>query len=44
MNDCLHQLPIAWMTLLVLGGITLASAAIYAGVMALARGAWAHRR
>lgn len=42
MNDWLHQLPIAWMTLLVLGGITLASAAIYAGVMALAHGAWAH--
>jgi len=38
MSDWLHDLPIAWMALVVLGGVTLVTGAIYAVVMALAKG------
>ena len=38
MSDWLHDLPLVWMALTVLGGTCLVTAAIYAGVMALATG------
>ena len=38
MSDWLHDLPLVWMALTVLGGTCLVAAAIYAGVMALATG------
>jgi hypothetical protein len=41
MNDWLHNLPILWMWVVVLGGTGLVTVAIYLTVMALARGEWA---